>query len=877
MRLPLVILERLLKKEDRAEILGDLEEGYTRRAPRQGRMRAGWWLWRQVFTIPAHLAADRVSLRRKGSSWSGPGKKPPPLDGLLRDVRFGFRGLRRRPVFAVAAVLTLMVGSGMTTTMFTLVDAVLLRPLPGSNAQGMVYLQLESTDGRMWRSPSPELLRLIRDHASSFSRVEAYSTGNYAVSVEGEPLRVYGAQASVGFFSFLGVRTQLGRGFRPGDDKGAGTPVVVLSHTFWAERFGGSPGAPGRTMIIQGRTHEIVGVLPLDFRVDTPREAQFWIPEGAAGELFAEGAPLEGALASLAPGVTIEQARAELDALVRNNPLDRRADTEWKGRVNRPADLIDPALRRALLILQAGAVLVLLIASLNLTNLLLAQGEGRARELALRASLGAGRGRLVRQLLTECAVLGALGGAGGVLLTLWALDALPLFLPPGYAGFSINGPVLLASLAVSMTAILLAGLFPALTGSTRSLAAVLKGRARRRRGFLPSLPFRQALVSVEVAMAFVLLVSAGLLLKSFAGLAAADVGFPRENLLTLRVELAEEEYADAEAQLLFLDRLREEMARAVPPELGEATLASGLIENLSAAIDPLVPEGAAVEEAEPEVFLTWGVTPDYFQVVGLPVTEGRGFLEGEGEEGEKVVILSQGVARRYFPEQEAAGRRLRLDQEWYRVVGVARAVNLPSLARSHFRDLQLFFPFAQDPGDGLTVIARLRGDGRAGVDLLKDAVWEVDPTLPIMDVSLVEDALMESLTQERSNALLMVLFALTALVLGGVGIYGVVAYSVGRQIREIGIRLALGATQGGEVGRVVARGMGTVLASLVLGGVGVWAVGTVISDLLVEVSPRDPLVLGLGISVVAGVAFLATWLPARRAAGAGPVESLRGE
>jgi putative ABC transport system permease protein len=798
-------------------------------------------------------------------------------EDLARDIRFGLRVLRARPVFAMAAILTLSIGVGMTTAMFALVDAVVLRPLPGASGGRMVYLELESDNGRATASPTPELLRLVRDHATSFSRVEAYATRGFSMAVDGEPLRGKGAQASAGFFSFLGVKPQMGRVLLPGDREGAESPVVVLSHTFWVERFGGRRDVVGRTMVIDGRTHEIVGVLPRDFRVDIPEEALFWIPQGAAGEFFTEGVPVEGALAALADGVSLEAARAELEALVQNSPLTRMANMGWVGRVKTPEELIDPSLRRAVLLLQAGAILVLLIACGNLANLLLGQGEARARELAVRSSLGAGRGRLIRQLLAESVVLGVLGGGGGILLAAWALESLPLFLPPGYAGFSLNGRVLGFAVLVSLVGVLMAGLLPARKGSKRNLGEVMKG-VRGHHGVLwGRVRAQQVLVTLEVAMSFILLVSAGLLLKSFSGLMTADVGFPRQDLLTIRLELPEEGYGDGAARLDFLHQLRDGIRGGFPRQLGSATVASGLVEDLSARIAPLVPEGAGEGEGEEQVLFTWNVAPDYFDVVGVPLIRGRGFLEGEGSGGEEVVVVSEEVARRVFPGGDAVGKRIRVREDGYRVVGVAGSVKLPSLAQSAFGDLQLFFPLQQGVTGDITIIARVRADRVAAVDHLKEAVWRVDSSLPILDVSLVEDALAESLSRERSNALLMLLFALTALTLGAIGIYGVVAYSVTRRTREIGIRLALGASARGVVGRVVLGGMRTVGAGLALGAVAAFTLGSILSELLFEVSSRDPVVFVLVAFTIVSVAGLATWLPARRAAGAGPAHSLRCE
>ena len=799
------------------------------------------------------------------------------MEDLGRDLRFGLRNLRKRPAFALAAILTLSLGIGMTTTMFTLVDSVLLSPLPGSSTRGMVYLGLESEERGVETSPTPELLRLIRDHASSFSQVEAYTTEDFDLTLDGEPLRRKGARASVGFFSFLGVRPVLGRAFLPDDGRGTGAPVVLLSHIFWVERFGGGRDALGRTLDIDGVIHQVVGVLPRDFRVDAPVLPLFWIPEGAAGALLAEGVPVEGALARLAEGVSPLAARAEMDALVRNNPLEPRGGLEWVSRVHTPGELIDPRLKQAILIFQVAAFLVLLIGCGNLTNLLLAQGETRARELAVRASLGAGRRRLVRQLLVESLVLGILGGGGGILLALWSLDALPLFLPPQYTGALLNGKAFLFAAGISLVSVLGAGLVPALRGSRRDPGEIIKGGVTLSGRLQHGMAGHRLLITAEVAMTFVLLSAAGLLLKSFSGLMASDVGFDSRDLLALRLELPEERYPDPQAQLAFFERLRESLNRGFPDELGTATLASGLVEDLAASIAPLVPEGAVGGEEERHLFFDWKVAPGYFGVLGVPILQGRGFDEEDRWEGEKVVILNENLAERFFPGETPLGRRVQMGETLYRVVGVAGDVNLPSLARNRLGELQLFFPFLQRAGDKLTLLARVEGDRSAAVELLKQMVWGIDGALPIVDVSLVEDALAESLAQERANALLMLLFALTALALGAVGIYGVVAYSVSRRIREMGIRMALGASRREVLTRVIRGGMGGVGLGILLGGAGALALGKTLSGLLVQVSPRDPAILLLVFLLTASVALLSTWLPARRAAGSGPVEALRTE
>ncbi len=790
-----------------------------------------------------------------------------------RDLRLAVRGLARRPVFAITAVVTLAVGVGMTATMFTLLDGVALRPLPGSNARGLVYLELETDDGQMSMSPSPDLLRTVRDHRSAFAQVEGYGMRDVTTTMGGEPLRLRVAQASDRFFAFLGITPEIGRLFLPGDGRAEAGPVMVLSYRFWTERLGGSPDVLGTVLNVDDHSYVVVGVLPGDFKVDASREAEAWVPDGAPGTLSADEVSLSGALARLADGVTLERARSELDAAVANNPLPRRANRTWVGKLKPPAALVDPDLRRALVLLQAGAVLVLLIACGNLANLLLAQGEDRAREFALRSSLGAGRGRLVAQLLTEFAVLGLAGAFGGMLLTYWSLKALPHFLPPGFAVLTVHRDGLALSLGVALAGIVIAGLAPALRGSRRNVSALISGSWRTSGRAFPA--GRRLLVAVQVAMAFVLLFSSGLLYKSFSGLLASDVGFPRQDLLSLRLPLPAESYPDAESRRRFTDRLRDRLSADLPDQLGSATVATGLVEGLSVTVAPVGSDTRT--ESEQKVLMTWGVAPNYFEVLGLPLVAGRGFDERDGEGAERVVVIGQEVARRYFADVDPVGRQLLLDDEPLRVVGVAGDIRLPALAGSIAGDLQLFFPLRAQAASDLTILTRVRGDRATAMEQVKQAVRGIDPTLPFRTIALVEDALSESLRQERANTLLTVIFAGTALLLGAVGIYGIVAYTVGRQVREIGIRVALGATGRGEVARVVRRGMRTVGIGLALGVAAALVLGPTLGKLLHDVSARDIQVSVGTALLVAAVALVATWIPARKAAAAQPSDALRAE
>jgi predicted permease len=347
--------------------------------------------------------------------------------------------------------------------------------------------------------------------------------------------------------------------------------------------------------------------------------------------------------------------------------------------------------------------------------------------------------------------------------------------------------------------------------------------------------------------------------------------------LTLRVELPEERYGDADARLTFFNRLLDGIRHGLPPNLGTATLANGLVEDMEASISPLVPEGTSPDEAEDVIFLVRRVAPGYFQALDIPILQGRGFDEGDGVGNEDVVVINENVARRFFPTVDPIGQRIRLREDSYRVVGVSGAIRLPSLAQSRIGEHQLFFPFRQEAGTGITIIVRVSGERSDAVEAVRQVLRRVDPSVPILDIALVEDLLSESLSQERSNALLMALFAITALVLGSIGIYGVVAYSVSRQIKEIGIRLALGASKKTVVGRVVLGSMKTVGLGLILGIGGASFLGRTVADLLHEVDPRDPWVFFIVFSGITFMSLLSTWFPARRAAGPNPILSLKSE
>ncbi|MCK5653004.1 MAG: ABC transporter permease, partial [Gemmatimonadetes bacterium] len=663
------------------------------------------------------------------------------LETLARDLRCGLRTLGKRRAFAVAAIVTLGVGIGMTTTMFSVVSSVILRPLPVQNADGLVYLRRYSREVGMSAEPNPQMVQLIREEASSFNRVETLAVTELDLVGDGEPLRVGGVQVSGGFFSFLGVNPALGRIILPGDDAEGSPAVAVLSHRFWVDRFGEDPGVLGRSLRTDDQAYRIVGVLPPEFRLASYLNLPVWIPHTPAVGSQSAGTPVE-VLARLADGVSAEAAQAELDAILRRTPLEDAEGLIWEGRVETPRDRIDDNLRTAVLVLQIAAGLVLLIGCGNLANLLLALGEARTRELALRSALGAGRGRLVRQLLVESSLLGILGGGLGLLLTVWSLGVLPSLLPQDLGHLRIDAGVLAFALGVSLLSVLGFGLLPALRGSPHNLAESIKGGRAREAEKGSRFGVRGILVGAEVAMAVVLLLAAGLLAKSFLGLSALDTGFDRTEIVSVSFQLRGDRYADPEVQTPFYADLFGRIQTRFVSQGVPATIASNFISDLAAIYEAPMPEGMeSSAEETPRLILTRAVAPDFFRTLGVPLHQGRGFLPGDDAEAEQVVVVNDGLARRYFQGQDPVGSRLRLGEEWYRVVGVAETLRLPALESYGLSELQVYYPFAQSPGVGMTVLTRVAGDRSSTIQLLKEEIWSIDPSIPISRVATADELL----------------------------------------------------------------------------------------------------------------------------------------
>ena len=810
---------------------------------------------------------------------------------LGQDLRYGVRIYARRPGFAMAALLTIAVGVAANTTIFSAVHAVLLRPLPYEAPDRLVWMEERTPNMSSMSVAYPNFLD-YKEQGRSFRHLSAFRWRGLDLTGQDEPERLDGYQVSAGFFETLGVPPAHGRTIREDDDQAGAEPVVMLGHALWRRSFAADPGVIGRTVVLDGRAHVVVGVMPQGFRF--PEPAQLWIPLGPSAPSLADRDEHAGLalLGRLAPGVTLERAKAELDAI--SGRLARAYPRSNEGVSVSVIALTDRLVgeTRPLLLTLLGAVgFVLLIACANVSHLFLVRTLGRRKEIAMRAALGAGRGRVLRQLLTESLLLTAAGGALGGLLAVWLVDGLRVALPafgsfPRLEEMSIDGQVLAFTALVTIVVGALCGLPPALQASRLELTDALKqGRGR---GWSAS-GLRRLLVVTETALAVVVVAGGGLLVKSFAQLVRVDPGFEPANVLTMEVSLPAVRYARGERQVAFydqlLDRLRSESAvRSVA--FGGPLPFSG-----AASQSRALPEGVpfAKENTVETDFVT--VSPGYFGAMGIPLRRGRDFGDGDTATAPPVIVVSEATARRFWPDGDAIGKRMCFELElpadgppvptWREVVGVVGHVKHYGLDQDSRQ--QIYVSHRQMPLynrgrlPSLSLVLRADGGAEAGTALVRDAVLALDKDLPVHSVGTLEGALAWSMSRNRLAVWLMASFSGAALLLAAIGIFGLVSYTVSQRTVEIGVRIALGAGRREVWRQFAGEGMKLVLAGGVIGLLAALGLTRGLQSLLFDVSPADPLTFGATTLVLATVAFLACWLPARRAASIDPATALRAE
>jgi putative ABC transport system permease protein len=803
---------------------------------------------------------------------------------MIRDLRFAARTLRKSPGFTAIVLATVALGVGANTAIFSVVNAVLLRPLPYERPGRLVAVyQTQPSQGITNNGVSFLNYSDWAGQAGSFEALSAIRMHDFTLTGQGDPLLVVAGTVTSNVFPMLRSRPILGRGLVPSDDAPDAPPVAVLSEKLWRDRFGGDIGVAGKVVQLDQRPFTIVGVMPAIFK--TPPNAppaELWTPL-PKDPVFEDVRQKRGGhyltiVGRVKDGVSTAGAQAELatiaQGLARQYPKENEG---WGVRVVPLSESFVSGVRTALLLLLGAVGLVFLIACANVANLLLARASGRSRELAIRTALGAGRSTLVRQSLTECLLLGLTGGALGVALAYAAAGALRAWLPadlPRVGEIGIDGAVLAFSFAASLVAAVVFGLAPALQSSGRGVAGVLKEGAAGSGESRGKKRLRNVIVAAETAFAFMLLVGAGLLAKSFSRLQSVPLGFDPSHVLTAGMSLPRTQYSKPEQWLGFYTTL---VQRLEGKPGVEAVAASLPLPLYGAGLNfPFKIEGRAETPGSDLSANYTAATPAYFRLLKIRLLQGRLLTEQDGAASPKVCVISETFAKRHFPGASPIGQRLdfgfkqSVPREIVGVVADVRRDGLGVVSRP-----EMYAPFVQEPWWAAYVIIRTSGDPMRLAATLRAEVHALDPTMPIEGVQPMTQIVSESVAQPRFRTMLLGLFSLLALVLSVIGIYGVISYSVGQRRREVGIRLALGAGRAVVLRQVLGEGLALTAIGLAVGAIGAAALTRFLSSLLFDVGRLDPVTYAAAALTLVGAGLLASWLPARRATRVDPVITLR--
>ena len=811
------------------------------------------------------------------------------LEELASDTRYGLRTLRRAPVLAGAAILTLALGIGANTTIFSAVNAVVLRPLPFSQPGRLVMLWEENPE-KGWHEQlcAPANVLDWKDQVRAFQDVTFFfgSAGVSTLTGEGAPRILNTSGVDGNFFDVLGVRAQLGRALVPNETWSAdGNPhVVVLSDRFWRSQFGGDAHIVGRSVRIDGRPLEVVGVMPPSFSFPV-ENIDVWVPQAwkpeQRTEIFFRRAHFVRAIARLAPGTTLETANVQLQAVAGRLKQQYPETNKYMGAGLSPLHrFLVGDTRLPLLVLLAAVGLLLLIACANVGNLLLVRAVGREREAALRLTLGAGRGRLAKQALTESVVLATLGGFAGVALGVVGTRVLEQLQPPGMlrvSHFDIDWSVLGYVLAIVAGSALLFGTAPALWAGRRSPAESLKeggrgGESRRMRRWT------ELLVVGEVALAVVLTLGAGLLVRSFRQLTEVDPGFDSHGVLATQLVLSGPKY-DSAAQVRHFFGQLEERVRGLPGVTGVATTTNVPLRGTGYTSDFVI-AGRPAGEYYTEITHR-SVTPDYFRVMRVPLRRGRFFTGSDRQGAPLVVIINEQIAQKYFKGRDPIGQRITFDKvpneksEWATVVGVVGGERQRALSSEPL--IEAYAPVAQEAYPAMSLVTRVSGDPNAFAPAIRRIVSDLDPDLPISDMRSVDEIRVRSLASQRFLMMMLVVFASVGMLLAIIGVYGVLAQVARRRTREMGIRIALGAPAASVRWLVVRQGLNLILAGLAIGVAGALVATRGLTALLYNVAPADPVTFVAVPVLLAVTGAAAAWMPALQASRADPATALRSE
>lgn len=809
------------------------------------------------------------------------------MQSFLQDLRYGARMLRKNPGFAIAAILTLALGIGGNTAIFTITSSVLLRALPYQDPQQLLTIDLQGKDGQS-HCCSLNRFDLVHDRSHAFSGISAAANDNFNLTGRGEPLQVPSARVSEGFFELLGVKPQKGRFFVNDDSQPAGKPVIVISDALWHSRFGGDESVVGQTVALDGNPYTIIGVLPASVQFPFLAPADIWSPRYFEHSLFTTqrlrmGVGYLTIIGRLRPGVSRQQAAAEMDVLQqqfrKENPGAPDAQPDLSAVLTGLQESVVSNIRPMLLILSGAVGVVLLIACANVASLLLSRALSRRKEIAVRAALGAQRIALIRQLLTESILMALLGGVLGLVLSWAAVRYLAALgdtnLPPGMP-ITMDMPVFLFMMGISILTGILFGIFPALQLSRTNVNQTLRDEGRGSTGSHSRVQLRSLLVVGQVALSLCLLIGAGLLIRSFSRLLRVDPGFDPQNVLTMNVSLPTVKYADAQKQISFFDDLLRRVS-AVPGV--RASAISAALPLVPKRVTPVLPEGQPeVPLGERPFIIIEAISPSWFETMQVPLQSGRKFTEADNATAPKVVIVNQAFAHRFWPNENPVGKHIVVGrQTGSEVVGVAGNVNNRGLALQP--QPQLWLPFPQLPWGNMNLLVRTAADPHSLVSSVRAQIAAIDSDQPVTNVQTVDELMDGSRAQPRFFMLLLGIFSAAAVVLVVVGIYGVLAYTVAQRRQELGIRLALGAEKSDILRMVVRQGL-TLAAIGIAFGLGAallfsWLMASVLAGILYKIGARDLTTFLIAPLIFLAIAVFASYLPARRATLVDPNEALR--
>ena len=803
------------------------------------------------------------------------------LESLLRDASYSVRVLLKNYAFTIVVVLTLALGIGANTAIFSFANGILLRPLPYPQSDRLVVLD-ETASKRGIESMSVSYPNFLdwREQSKSFEDIGIYfGTSRFALSGAGEPIEVRGSFISHGLFEILRVSPQLGRTFTANEDRPEEEWVVILGHNLWQQNFGGDPNIIGRKIMLNSRARTVVGVMPPGFRF--PDTAELWAPLALTPQIFTRTDHGLSSIARLKDGVSLAEAQAEMHNIAARIEQQNPVTNEGLGvKVTSLHDTLTGSYRDALLILLGVVGFVLLVACVNVANLMLARATARQREFALRTALGASRWLIMRQLLVESLLLAVTGGVVGFFLSIWALRLLLTAIPgqlPFWMNFSIDLRVLGFTAAITLLTGLLFGAAPALQTSRVDLNDTLKEGGRGASGVRSRA--RSLLVVTEIALSLIVLVGAGLMIQSFLRLKRVNIGLNTHNVLTASISLPRAKYKEDDQRSVFVKQLVERVRNLPGVEAASATATlplagGGWGRSLTVEGFPVLSVGQA-----PMIQHTV-VTPGYFRTMGIPLLSGRDFNETDAKDSPNVTIIDERLAREYWPNESPIGKRVRFgppedNEPWHTIVGVVGAVRHQRMQEDTRKSVYL--PHQKIPVGGLALVVRTTSSPQELTGAVRREVAQLDSDLPVSEVATMDEVVAESIWQPRLYATLFGAFAGGALLLALIGIYGVMAFLVQTRTHEIGVRMALGATTRDVFKLIVGRGMKLTAVGVLIGVAGGVALTRLMHSLLFNTSATDPVTFIL-ISVLLSVAaFLACYLPARRAAKVDPLIALRYE